>query len=320
MTISGFTFSRNSQKYCFPIKESIQSILPVVDEFMVALGDCDKDDKTRQEIESIGSSKIKIIDTVWDIEGFPDNTVYAQQTDVAKNACKGEWLFYLQNDEIVHERDHQLIRSAFERYRDNVEIEGLLFEYKHFWGDYDHYHHAHSWYPREIRIIKNKSDIHSWKDAQSFRRFTQFDSASHNYNKKRHSHKLRVASIGAAIFHYGWVRPPEVMTNKARIGNPALAQKDFKGDRPSLPDLFDFGPLDRLAVYQGTHPQVMSELINKCNWKEQLQYSGKRNFNRPLYKHERLKYRFLSWLEYTFFNGRQVGGFRNYEIVDRANS
>jgi len=32
---------KNASKFYFPIKESIQSILPIVDEFIVALGDCD---------------------------------------------------------------------------------------------------------------------------------------------------------------------------------------------------------------------------------------------------------------------------------------
>ena len=35
MKISGFTMVRNAGKYYFPIKESIQSVLPIVDEFIV---------------------------------------------------------------------------------------------------------------------------------------------------------------------------------------------------------------------------------------------------------------------------------------------
>lgn len=314
MTISGFTFARNSQKYYFPIKESIQSILPIVDEFVVALGDCDSDDRTREEIESIGSTKIRIIDTQWDVNTFPHNTVYAQQTDIAKGVCKGDWLFYLQNDEVVHQADHKLIVAACNRFEEDSKIEGLLFEYKHFWGDYDHYHQAHNWYPREIRVIRNNPEIHAWKDAQSFRRFSEFECSPLDYLKKKHSSKLNVARINVTIYHYGWVRPPEIMTNKARVGNPSLAQKNTKGLRPPLPDQFDYGPLNRLAIFEGTHPQVMSARISQFDWKNQLQYTGKRKNNRPLYKHERLRYSMLSWLEYTFLGGRQIGGFKNYRI------
>lgn len=287
----------------------------MVDEFVVALGDCDPDDETRGEIASINSPKIKVIDTKWDLAAYPNNTVYAQQTDLAKEACKGDWLFYLQNDELIHEEDHSLILEACEKYHYDERIDGLLFEYLHFWGDYEHYHQAHNWYPREIRVIRNDPTIHSWKDAQSFRRFSRFDKSAYDYQKKEVSSKLRVARIGARVFHYGWVRPPKVMTAKARVGNPTLAQKDMKGDRKPLPDTFDYGPLDRLAKYEGTHPKVMSSRIAELDWADQLQHSGDRNRNRPLYKHERLKYRLLSWIEYTFLNGRQIGGFKNYRIV-----
>jgi len=68
MKISGFKMVKNATKLYFPIKQSILSILPIVDEFVVALGDCDEDDTTLQEIESIGSDKIKIVHTVWDIK------------------------------------------------------------------------------------------------------------------------------------------------------------------------------------------------------------------------------------------------------------
>src|SRR5690606_9465568 len=96
MTISGFTFVRNASNLYYPVRPSIESILPIVDEFVIALGDCDPDDRTREEIEAINSPKIRIIDTVWDLKKYPHGTEYAHQTDVAKAACKGDWLFYLQ--------------------------------------------------------------------------------------------------------------------------------------------------------------------------------------------------------------------------------
>ena len=46
MKISGFTMGKNVQKLYYPIKQSIMSILPIVDEFVVALGDSDEDDET----------------------------------------------------------------------------------------------------------------------------------------------------------------------------------------------------------------------------------------------------------------------------------
>ncbi|MEQ9425801.1 MAG: glycosyltransferase family 2 protein [Cyclobacteriaceae bacterium] len=316
MTISGFTFSRNAQKFYFPVKESIESILPIVDEFIVVVGDCDNNDQTLELIESINSAKIKIVRSTWDKEKYPNNTVYAEQTDVAKKHCNGDWLFYLQNDEVVHENDHKTILSACEKCKDDPMVEGLLFEYLHFWGDYHHFHRAHNWYPREIRVIRNDPKIHSWRDAQSFRRFSTHKGSFDDYIKKGGTTKLKVARIPATIYHYGWVRPPETMTQKARTGNPWLAQKGlFEQSRKSIPDKFDYGPLNRLAKFAASHPKVMQERVSKFDWQNQLQYEGTIRASRPKYKHEQLWYRFLSWIEHTFLNGNLIGGFKNYRIV-----
>ena len=71
MKISGFTMGKNALKLYYPMRQSVESILPLVDEFVVALGDSDEDDITRAEIAAIGSEKIRIVDTVWDIEKYP---------------------------------------------------------------------------------------------------------------------------------------------------------------------------------------------------------------------------------------------------------
>ncbi|MEL6853091.1 MAG: hypothetical protein AAFP92_31565, partial [Bacteroidota bacterium] len=174
MKISGFTMVKNADKLYYPIKASIASILPLVDEFVVALGDCDADDRTREEILSLASEKIRIIDTVWNLERYPNGMENAHQTDLAKAACSGDWLFYLQADEVVHEADLPKIKQACQRWLDDPQVEGLLFNYRHFWGDYDHYQDCHGWYPREIRIVRNDPEIHSWESAQSFRRIPDF--------------------------------------------------------------------------------------------------------------------------------------------------
>ena len=64
MKVSGFTFVRNVVKYDYPVVESIRSILPMVDEFIVNVGRCD--DGTLEMIRSIGDPKIRIVESVWD--------------------------------------------------------------------------------------------------------------------------------------------------------------------------------------------------------------------------------------------------------------
>src|SRR5665213_1776234 len=149
MLISGFSMVRNATKLYYPVKASIESILPIVDEFVIALGKGDSADDTLEEIQKIQSEKIKIIQTEWDLEKYPGGSEYAHQTDKAKEQCKGDWLFYLQSDEVIHEKYLPVIKNRCEELLENKIVEGLLFKYKHFWGDYSHYIVSHAWYPKE---------------------------------------------------------------------------------------------------------------------------------------------------------------------------
>jgi hypothetical protein len=312
MKISGFSFVRNGMKLYYPVIESIKSILPICHEFVVAVGEGDEDDDTRESIVAINNPKIQILDTKWDPNYFKEGVINALQTDVAKQACTGDWLFYLQADEVVHEKYLPVIRSRCEELLMDEEVEGLLFRYKHFWGDYFHYHNGHGWYENEIRIIRNRPYIHSWQSAQSFRRYDYFD----NPRQPVGHHRLKVAKVDAEIYHYGWVRPPHLMQNKRQAldsvhWGPRKAADYFK----DAPKEFDYGPLNLLAEFKGTHPVVMQERVKAINWQDKLQYSGNPNPNREKHKHERLKYRIISFIEKHLNGGRQIGGFRNYILL-----
>lgn len=301
MLISGFTMVRNAEKYYFPIKAAIESVLPIVDEFIVALGV--GEDKTKEIIESINSPKVKIIERVWDERLFVDGEIFRNETNFAMDNCKGEWCFYLQADEVVHEKYLEKIKEMCEKYKNKKEVEGFLFQYKHFWGDYDHYLDCHGWYPKEIRIVRNNIGVKSYKDAQSFR---------------IEDRKLNVIDIPCYIYHYGWVRPPLVMTPKKKEQDSMHWGKD-KADKEYLsrPDLFNYGPLGQLPIYKDSHPMVMKEWMKDFHWKEQLNYGREYNLNREPMKHERLKYKIITILEKIFNGGNQIGGFRNYHIVGR---
>ena len=311
MTISGFTMVRNATKYYYPIKQAIASILPLVDEFVVALGEGDLDDHTLEEIMSLDSDKIRIIYTVWDLEKYPKGMEHAHQTDIAREACKGDWLFYVQSDEVVHEEDLPRIRQRCEELLHDTSIEGLLFKYRHFWGDYDHYITSHAWYANEIRIIRNDKDIHSWESAQSFRRIPNFDGI--HYREKKGTYKLKVARVDAYIYHYGWVRPPLYMQKKRKAfetihKGKEQAEAQFQREQ----ETFDFGDLDQLSLFRDTHPAVMQERIRLFNWADQLERN--RNHNKAIHKHEKLKYRILTFIEQHLLGGRQIFCFRNYRL------
>ena len=302
--------AKNADKLGYPIKEVVLSLLPLVEEFVIAIGDCDPDDKTRELVAGIGSDKIKIIDTVWDLDKYPRGMEHAHQTDIAKEQCSGDWLFYLQADEIVHEKDHPVIRQRCEELLDDANVEGLLFNYIHFWGDYFHYHNSHSWYKNEIRIIKNDPAIHSWESAQSFRRIPVFDGL--NYRVQKNTFKLNVARVNAEIYHYGWVRPPHVMKSKSVEFSTIHHGKEKAEEMHKNQEVeFNYGDLTKLPLFTGTHPKVMKQRIKEFDWAEKL---NKPDTERPKLKHEKFKYRFLTFLENKVFK-RTLFGFKNYILV-----
>ena len=306
--------AKNADKLFYPIKPAIMSILPIVDEFIIALGDCDTDDNTRKEIESISSPKIKIIDTVWDINKYSRGTENAHQTDIAKSHCSGDWLFYLQADEVIHEKYLDEIKNKCEKYLNDKRVEGFLFDYKHFWGDFNHYHNSHGWYRKEIRIIRNNPEIHSWESAQSFRRIPNFDGV--DYRQQEGTYKLKVIQLNAEVYHYGWVRPPQLMKNKTKaLATIHKGEKVVEEMDKAKKFDFDYGPLNKLPEFNDTHPEVMKDWIKKFDWQNELQYSGKVK-NRIKHKHEKPKYRIATFIEQKIFNGKiSLGEFKNYILL-----
>jgi len=314
MKISGFTMAKNASKLYYPIRQAIESILPICDEFIVAIGDCDSDDCTLEEIQKINSPKIKIINTIWDIEKYPNGTENAHQSNIAKDACTGDWLFYVQADEIVHEKYLPEIVKNCELYLNNEEVEGFLFKYRHFFGDYQHYIGVYGWYPKEIRIVRNKPDIYSFISAQSFSRVPNFDGK--NYRQKEGVFRLKVVEIKAYIYHYGWVRPPELMQKKQKSLDTIHKGKQ-KADElyKQKLDYFDYGNISKLDVFKETHPKVLEEWISKFDWQDKLHYEKNYIPNRKTMKHERLKSKILTFIERKLLFGLHVFGYSNWKRI-----
>ena len=297
---------RNATKYYFPIKESIESVLPIVDEFIVALGKGDQDDRTRQEIESINSDKIKIIDRIWSEQDFIDGRVFALETTFALQQCTGDWCIYLQADEVIHENDLGVIQAACSAHLTNMSIDGFLFDYYHFFGDYEHYLPFHGWYKNEIRIVRNNVEVYSYKDAQSFR--------------KSNDQKLNVLPIDAHIYHYGWVRPPGKMQSKRKEQDSIHhGKKKIEEAYKTKPDEFNYGALGRIPVFKGGHPKVMDDFRSKIAWKAKLNYTKKSMINREKMKHEKFKYRLLTFFENTLNGGKEIVGYSNWRKVKNNN-
>ena len=254
MKISGFTFIKNALIYDYPIVEAIKSILPICDEFSVAVGK--SDDETLKLINQIDPDKIKIIETNWDESLRLGGRVLAAETDKAfSNISKdSDWGFYIQGDEVVHEKYLDTIYAAMLKYKDEDKIDGLLFKYLHFYGSYSYVGASSNWYQNEIRVVKNDKSIYSYKDAQGFR--------------KKDNEKLRVCPIDAYIYHYGWVKDPKAMQRKQENFNKFWHNDEWINDNIQKASEFNYNKsVSELKKFTGEHPKIMKKRINDKNWK-----------------------------------------------------
>lgn len=250
MGVSGFTFVKDAVNFYFPVVESISSMLPICDEVIVNVGLPDRDG-TVPLIEEIKDRKIKIITTKWDPLLNLGGRIFAQQTNIALYRCIGDWCLYLQADEVLHEEDYEKILVAMEQNLDDDQVEGLLFDYIHFFGDYKTYIKSYHWYRKEVRIIRNHLGITSWRDAQGFR---------------LDGRKLKVKETGARVFHYGWVRPANVMIEKKRYQDKLHHGKVDDKKYQCFEFHSHLAPF-LLGDYIGSHPKVMENRVREWRYK-----------------------------------------------------
>lgn len=290
MKIAGFTIIRNAIRYDYPVMEAILSILPICDVFFVGVGK--SEDETRKLIESIPSDKIKIIDTIWDDKLREGGLVLSNETNKVFDAIPAEfnWCFYIQSDECVHEDDLIKIKETALKYKDDNEVDGLLFKYKHFYGQYNYVGMGRRWYQHEIRIIKNNKNIRSYKDAQGFR--------------MKNNMKLKVKSADASIYHYGWVKSPTAQQAKQENFHKMWHDDEWMKKNIPVVEQFDYSNIDLLEEYKGSHPKVMQDRIQNATWKF-IYDKQKASIS--------LKHRFLFVLEKV--TGWRAGENRNYTEI-----
>ena len=252
MKVCGFSFVRNGIKFDYPFAEAIRSILPLCDEVIVAVGK--SEDNTLEMIRSI-DPKIRAIETVWDENIRQGGEVFASETNKAFQAIPEEydWAFYIQGDEVVHEKYLPAIKKAMEDNLADKKVEGLLLNYLHFFGSYDYIGAKYSWYRREIRIIRNQKDIFSFRDAQGFR--------------IGDNRKLQVKLVDAYIYHYGWVREPSALQKKIQSNIRLYRNETDEEEKKDTGTHYEYDKATEPVIkFEGTHPAIMKERILRKNW------------------------------------------------------
>ena len=290
MKVSGFSFVRNAIKYDYPVVASIKSILPLCDEFVIAVGK--SEDNTLELIKGINSPKLKIIETIWDDSLREGGRVLAVETNKAfmEISKDSDWAFYIQADEVMYEKHLDVVYDNMKKYKDIKEIDGLLFNYLHFYGSYDYIATSSKWYKHEIRIIRNDKRIYSYKDAQGFR--------------KKEDEKLNVVPLDAWIYHYGWVKHPSIMQRKQSDFNKLWHSDEWVEKKIEGTSSFNYQKhITKLELFKGTHPSVMQGYVNKKNWKFDYDIS----MNKETFK-DKFKRLLLKTMGIDF-------SYKNYKII-----
>ena len=270
MKVSGFTFIRNAIQYDFPIVEVITSVLQIVDEFIVNVGR--SEDDTLELIRSIGSQKIRIIETEWDENLRTDGKIFGMQQDIALSHCTGDWALLVQGDEVLHEEDYPEIQNAMEQYLKQPDVLGLVFRMVHFKGDY---WSIDPWmYRKATRIVRNHCGVHSTIDCCDFL-------------PENESQMIKSGQYGrlikARMFHYEWVKDPKALQQKLQY-----QISRHEGERMSMQEITlraairsECPTYDILKDYRDTHPQVMKNRIASTS---PLRPRRNRWFNPRFYK------------------------------------
>lgn len=291
MKISGFTYVRNGFEYQYPFIASIESLLPIVDELIVVVGD--SSDGTKKAILDLNENKIKIIDSIWDNSLRYGGELFAEQANIGIRHSSGDWLIHLQADEVLMEGCRADLLQQIHMGNSSEKIDGILFPFLHFWGDYNHVRNTRKTHRFEIRAFKNNRNILSYRDSQGFRK----------YGKKRLGEKLKVIKAKTSIFHYSYSRNPILMKKKANYFK-RFWHSDKWIKRETNDDPFDFNAVDKLDLYNGPHPKFMKKVILKKDWV----------FNyKPSNLHLNFKYRALNIIEKI--TGYRLFEYKNYNLI-----
>jgi hypothetical protein len=267
MKVSGFTFIKNGQILGYPFLESIQSILSIVDEFIINVGE--SEDDTLSLIRSIKSTKIRIIKSKWNDNMQDRGYVYGQQKMIAQFNCTGDWLFYIEGDELYHENDLSKIKDSMKLYLNNDNIEALVFDFLHFYGNANSFLDSPGWYRSEARVIK--SSIRSYAPDGLF--WLVLDG-----NKR--GRYPRAKKVDVQCFHYGWIRTEQQMNLKSK-----KVQQYWGKDSV----IIDYSKVDQSIIkeFKGTHPEIIVNWLPKSNGIFQADY--KYTLNKKEKRHRKMK-------------------------------
>jgi glycosyltransferase involved in cell wall biosynthesis len=298
MKISGFSYIRNGFRYGYPFLQSIQSILPVCDEFVIAVGN--SEDGTREAIVNLGNPKIRIVDTVWDEQLRENGKVFAAQANIALRETTGDWAFHIQADEVIHESDLQRIEAQIQLADNDQQVEGFILDFLNFHGSYNYLNDTRYQHRTEVRIFRNHLNIYSYRDSQGFRRYPSYE----EYLNQHKGFKINVKAMQVPVYHYSYVRNPEQMNLKSKYFETFYHEDGYVEKKYQDIKAFDYYNIERVKRFTGQHPALMKEITETQNWDFDAS-----KIHRKLPIKDRLAYPIEDIIR------RRIGEWRNYNLI-----
>lgn len=249
MKISCFSFIRDGVRLGYPFEESIRSALPICDEFVIAVGE--SADGTLERLQAMNEPKVRIIPTRWNENVRAHGFVYAQQKMIAQYTCTGDWAFYLEGDEVLHEDDLERIRDVLKKQLNRPGIEAIAFDYYHFWGDPQHLRTTSKMYRKAARVIRNNLRVIApdglyWAVIK--------EKTWLGKRNKRRTRYPRAADSGVRIYHYGDVRAEKYLAAKADTVNQYWGKTIWHSSYSNIDPM-------ALGRFHGSHPAVIRDWL-----------------------------------------------------------
>ena len=282
MKISFFSFIRDGVRLGYPFEESIRSALALCDEFVIAVGE--SADGTLARLQALNEPKLRILPTTWNENVRTHGFVYGHQKMIAQYCCTGDWAFYLEGDEVLHEDDIGPLRAVMENYQGDADVEALAFDYCHFWGNPDTLRTTPGMYRKATRAIKNNLRVYA-PDGLYWAVIREKNLLGRR--NKRRTRYPRTADTGIRIYHYGNVRAEHYLATKAETVNQYWGRNIWHSS---------YANIDPTTVepFTGTHPAVIRQ------WLEQhASHEFKVNPDYQLSRREK-KHKLLARLERRF--------------------
>lgn len=260
MKLSAFTLIKNAIKFDYPVIESIDSLLPYVDEYIINLGD--SEDGTKELIRNKygNNEKVFIFEHKWETKEN-GTAFFSNQTQRALNHCMGDWVFYLQADECVHEDYGKKLKDLVIKAEKEGKV-GITFKYYHFEKLPNlirkTYEDGHDAYDKELRLFKNDGQLVSFGDAQSF---CFIEDMLDSRGPQPALHRMeRFLESDYYIYHYGYLKNPKKLYEKKKeleefykVTHPDRIESINKDDSGN----YIFYSMEKLKPFTGTHPSSM---------------------------------------------------------------